>query len=108
MSRYLDEAQRDIFLGKWKFVQGYLGVIFSQRDAFQTIITDTYPGSDPVSLASKDALVVEGNNVIANAEVLAKAAKARSEPQAIQAYAKLALSYDRFLKVQLQKEDRTL
>ena len=27
---YLEEAQRDIFTGKWKFVQGYLGVIFSQ------------------------------------------------------------------------------
>jgi len=95
---YLDEAQRDVFAGKWKFVQGYLGVVFSQRDAFQTIVTDTYPGNDPVSLASKDALISEGNNIIKNAELLAAAAKAKSEPQAIQAYAKLSLSYDRFLK----------
>ena len=38
---------------KWKFVQGYTGVIFSQLDAFQRVTTDTYPGDDPVSLASK-------------------------------------------------------
>lgn len=95
---YLDAAQNDIFTYKWKFVQGYLGVIFSQRDAFQTIVTETYPGGDPVSLASKDALVSEGNNIIRDAELLAAAAQAGSESQALAAYAKLSLSYDRFLK----------
>jgi chemotaxis protein histidine kinase CheA len=95
---YLDEAQRDIFAGRWKYVQGYLGVIFSQVDAFQTVTVETYPGNDPVSLASKDALLSEGNNIIKNAEALASAAKARSEPKALAAYAKLSLSYDRFLK----------
>ena len=72
--------------------------VYSQKDAFQTIITDTYPGSDPVSLASKDALVVEGNNILQNAERLGAAAKKRSEPEALAAYAQLSLSYDRFLK----------
>ena len=98
VSPYLEEAQGDIFAGRWKFVQGYLGVVFSQRDAFQTIVTDTYPGSDPVSLASKDALVNEGNNIIKYAEQLASAAKTRSEARALSAFAKLSLSYDRFLK----------
>ena len=95
---YLDEAQRDIFAGRWKYVAGYVGVIFSQVEAFQTVTVETYPGSDQVSLASKDALVTEGNNVIKNAQSLAAAAKARSEPKALAAYAKLSLSYDRFLK----------
>jgi len=95
---YLDEAQRDIFALKWKFLQAYLGVVFSQVDAFQTVIVETYPGDDPVSLASKDALVTEGNNVVRNAELLASAANLQSQPQAIAAFAKLSLSYDRFLK----------
>jgi len=95
---YLDAAQGDIITAKWTFVQGYLGVIFSQKDAFQTVVAETYPGSDPVSLASKDALVTEGNNIIADAEILATAAQAKSEPRALAAYAKLSLSYDRFLK----------
>ena len=95
---YLDEAQRDVFAGKWKPLQAYLGVIFSQRDAIQTVISQTYPGNDPVALASKDALLNEGNNVIKNAEALSTAAKARSQKASIDAYAKLSLSYDRFLK----------
>lgn len=77
---YLDAAQADIFSGKWKFVQGYIGVIFSQKDAFQTIVTDTYPGADPVSLAFKDALVTEGNNIIRDTERLAIAAQAPCRP----------------------------
>ena len=95
---YLDEAQRDVFAGRWKFVQGYVGVVFSQFDAFQTVINDNFPGGDPVSLASRDALSVEGANILKNAEALAAAAKKGSESEAISAYAKLSLSYDRFLK----------
>ena len=107
---YLDEAQRDIFANKWKYVQGYTGVVFSQRDAIQTLITDNYPGEDPVSLASKDALVNEGNNVLKSAEALAAAAKKKSQADALQAYARLALSYDRLLKAgdlpQFRKQGR--
>lgn len=85
LSPYLDEAQRDLFTNKWKFVQGYVGVIFSQKDAIQTVIADTYPGNDPVSLASQDALVTEGNNLLKNAEALSAAATKRSSNEAIAA-----------------------
>jgi len=98
LQAYLDELQRDIFSGKQTFVQGYLGVFYSQRDAFQALILSTYPSDDPVSLSSKDAMIDEGNNVFKYAEDLSNAASKKERPEALEAYAKLALSYDRFLK----------
>ena len=98
LQAYLDELQRDIFANKNKFVQGYLGVFYSQRDAFQSLILTTYPADDPASLASKDAMVDEGNNVFEYAEDLSEALAKNSRSAALEAYAKLALSYDRFLK----------
>jgi len=98
LQAYLDELQRDIFLNKRTFVQGYLGVFYSQRDAFQALILTTYPADDPVSLSSKDAMIDEGNNVFRYAEDLSNAANSNKRGAALEAYAKLALSYDRFLK----------
>ncbi|KAL1520568.1 hypothetical protein AB1Y20_022144 [Prymnesium parvum] len=98
LQAYLDELQRDIFASKQTFVQGYLGVFYSQRDAFQALILTTFPADDPVSLASKDAMVDEGNNVFKYAEDLSDAISKKSRSGAVNAYARLALAYDRFLK----------
>ena len=43
-------------------------------------------------------MLSEANNVFKSAQTLSKAARTRSRQDALQAYAKLALAYDRFLK----------
>lgn len=52
----------------------------------------------PQAMASKDAMVDEGNQIFERAEALSRAAAKQNRLEALNAYAKLALSYDRFLK----------
>ena len=49
---YLDELQTDLTRGRWKFVGGYLGVIFSQRPAIQTVILNSYPGDESMMVSA--------------------------------------------------------
>jgi len=96
---YLEELQNDLIRGRWKFVGGYVGIIFAQRPAIQVTILNSYAGDDSMmAMASKDAMVDEGNRIFERAEALSKAAARQNRIESLNAYAKLALSYDRFLK----------
>ena len=62
---YLEELQNDLIRGRWKFVGGYIGIIFSQRPAVQVTILTSYAGDDSMmAMASKDAMVCESYAIL--------------------------------------------
>ena len=99
LKAYLDEAERDLFSKRWDNVIVYLNTFSEQEDAFANIANNLYPNTEnPVELAANDALQYEAKAMFSALEKLREAIRDRVVIAAEKYYAKLLLSYDRFLK----------
>lgn len=99
LKAYLDEAERDLFSKRWDNVIVYLNTFSEQEDAFANIADNLYPSTvDPVEIAANDALQYEAKVMFSALEKLREAVRDRVVIVAEKYYAKLLLSYDRFLK----------
>lgn len=98
LQAYLDEAERDLFAKDWENLQVYIYTFAEQENAFATLIQQLFPNNDELDAAAREALSFEAKSMFLYLDDLREAAKDHSFKLAQSAYAKLLLSYDRFLK----------
>lgn len=98
LKAYLDEAERDLFSRNWENLQIYLYTFAEQENAFATLIQQLFPNNDDLDKSAREALSFEAKSMFLSLDELREAAKDRAFKPAQSAYAKLLLSYDRFLK----------
>jgi hypothetical protein len=98
LKAYLDEAERDLFAHKWDKVLVYLSTVSDQENAFVDLIDNLYPSNDPVESAAKSCMHFEAKSLFLSLDNLRKACQEHQIETSEKYYAKLLLSYDRFLK----------
>ena len=99
LKAYLDEAERDLFAKKYDNVLVYLNTISEQEDSFSDLIYNLYPNNENlIEISAKDALIFEGKAMFLALDNLREACVDKRINAAEKYYAKLLLSYDRFLK----------
>ena len=98
LKAYLDEAERDLFQKNWDNLQVYLYTFADQENAFADLIDGLFPSNDRLDQAAREALSFEAKSMFLALDDLREAAKLKQDFLAQKAYAKLLISYDRFLK----------
>jgi hypothetical protein len=98
MKAYLDEAETNIFLRKWTKLSPYLYTFSEQDKDFALLISQLFPNTDALDASAREALSFEARSIFLALDDLKEAAKDKDYDNAEASYAKLLLSYDRFLK----------
>ena len=98
LKAYLDEAERDLFQKNWDNLQVYLYTFADQENAFANLIDGLFPSNDKLDRAAREALSFEAKSMFLALDDLREAAKLKQDVLAQKSYAKLLVSYDRFLK----------
>jgi len=98
LKAYLDEAERDLFSKNWENLQVYLYTFADQEEAFANLIDGLFPSTDRLDATAREAMSFEAQTMFLALDDLREAAKDGREKAAQNAYSKLLLSYDRFLK----------
>lgn len=98
LKAYLDEAERDLFQKNWDNLQVYLYTFADQENAFANLIDSLFPSNDKLDRAAREALSFEAKSMFLALDDLREAAKLKQDVFAQKSYAKLLVSYDRFLK----------
>lgn len=98
LKAYLDEAERDLFEKHWDNVKVYLFTFSEQEDSFAILIDNLFPNDDELDKTAREAMSFEAKSMYLAVDDLMDAAKDERFETAHNAYAKLLLSYDRFLK----------
>jgi len=95
---YIDEAERNLFAKRWDRLQPYL-LTLSERDKdFALLISQLYPNNDELDGVAREALSFEAKSFFLALDDLKTATRDEDYDFAEASYAKLLLSYDRFLK----------
>jgi hypothetical protein len=96
---YIDEAERNLFAQRWDRLQAYL-LTLSERDKdFALLISQLFPNDDDLDGVAREALSFEAKSFFLALDDLKTATRDEDYPFAESSYAKMLLSYDRFLKV---------
>jgi len=98
LKAYIDEAERDLFSQKWTSVCVYLDTISEQENAFVDLIDNLFPSKEAIDVAARDSMEFEAKSMFLALDDLRDACIDKSAALAERSYAKLLLSYDRFLK----------
>jgi len=98
LKAYLDEAERDLFEKHWDNVKVYLFTFSEQEDSFAILMDNLFPNDDELDKTAREAMSFEAKSMYLALDELMDAAKDERFETAHNAYAKLLLSYDRFLK----------
>lgn len=95
---YLDEAERDIQMKNWDNLQVYLFTFAEQEKSFSLLIDGLFPAEDDLDTAARTALSYQAQQTFILLDQLREYAKDRDFRRSENTYARLLLSYDRFLK----------
>lgn len=98
LAAYLDEIERDLFSKNWDNLQVYLYTFAEQENAFAILIDFIFPENTKLDQSEREALSAEAKAMFLALDDLREAAKYKQFKAAEISYAKLLLSYDRFLK----------
>lgn len=98
LKAYLDEAETNVFSQKWDKLQPYLFTFSEQDKDFALLISQLFPNADELDATAREALSFEARSIFLALDDLKEACKDKDYPKAEASYAKLLLSYDRFLK----------
>lgn len=98
LKAYIDEAERDLFSQKWSSVCVYLDTISEQEDAFVDLIDNLFPSKESIDIAARNSMDFEAKSMFLALDDLRDACVDKNAALAERSYAKLLLSYDRFLK----------
>jgi hypothetical protein len=98
LKAYIDEAERELFNKDWDNLLIYLNIITEQDEEFALLIDNLFPSDDLLDASTREAMTYEAQSLYLALDDLKKAAKDGYFQPAQNAYAKLLLSYDRFLK----------
>ena len=98
LAAYLDEIERDLFSKNWDNLQVYLYTFAEQENAFAILIDYIFPENTKLDENEREALSAEAKAMFLALDDLREGAKCKNFKAANVAYAKLLLSYDRFLK----------
>lgn len=98
LKAYIDEAERDLFSQKWSSVCVYLDTISEQVDAFVDLIDNLFPSKEAIDIAACESMEFEAKSIFLAIDDLRDACVDKNAALAERSYAKLLLSYDRFLK----------
>jgi hypothetical protein len=98
LKAYLDEAERDLYNKNWNGVMIYLNTFEEKKDNFISLITDLFPGDDDLDTSAREAMSYETKSMFLALHEFREAIKEKRFQASQKAYAKLLLSYDRFLK----------
>ena len=98
LKAYLDEAERDLFEKHWDNVKVYLFTFSEQEDSFAILMDNLFPNDDELDKTAREAMSFEAKSMYLALDELMDAAKDERFETAHNSYAKLLLSYDRFLK----------
>ena len=96
---YLEEMERDIFARKWGTLMEYVKVFTQQEAAFAALVESSFGTAEAYDRDATAALEFEAGRIFLALDDMADAAAYRNVARAEQAYAALAIAYDRFLKV---------
>lgn len=95
---YIDEAERELFRKDWDNLFIYLNVITEQDEEFATLIDGLFPSQDPLDRITRESMAIEAQALYLALDELKEATKNKNFDLAQISYARLLLSYDRFLK----------
>ena len=95
---YLDEAERDIQMKNWDNLQVYLFTFAEQEKSFSLLIDGLFPAEDDLDTAARTALSYQAQQTFILLDQLREYAKDQDFRRSQNTYARLLLSYDRFLK----------
>lgn len=95
---YLEEMERDIFARKWGTLMEYVKVFTQQEAAFAALVESSFGTAEAYDRDATAALEFEAGRIFLALDDMADAAAYRNVARAEQAYAALAIAYDRFLK----------
>ena len=95
---YLDEAERDIQMKNWDNLQVYLFTFAEQEKSFSLLIDGLFPAEDDLDTAARTALSYQAQQTFILLDQLREYAKDQDFRRSEKTYARLLLSYDRFLK----------
>lgn len=98
LKAYLDEAERELFLKNWDNLQIYLNVITMQDEEFALLIDELFPSDDDLDKSARGSMLFEAQTIYLALDDLREASKDGLFQESINSYAKMLLSYDRFLK----------
>lgn len=98
LKAYLDEAERDLALRNWDQLAVYLYTFTEQESSFAALIDGLFPADDILDNSARTALTFEAQSMFLTLEDLKDAARNKEIDASSKAYARLLLSYDRFLK----------
>ena len=98
LKAYLDEAERDIQTKNWENLQVYLFTFAEQEKSFSTLIDGLFPSEDELDTAARIALSYQAQQTFILLDQLREYAKDLDFQGSQRTYARLLLSYDRFLK----------
>lgn len=98
LKAYIDEAERELFLKNWENLQIYLNVITLQDTEFALLIDELFPSENELDKFARDSMLFEAQTMFLALDDLREASKDGLFQESINSYAKMLLSYDRFLK----------
>ena len=98
LKAYLDEAERDLLLRNWDQLAVYLYTFTEQESSFAALIDGLFPADDILDNSARTALTFEAQSMFLTLEEFKDAARNKEIDASSKAYARLLLSYDRFLK----------
>ena len=97
LKAYLDEAERDLILENWDRLAVYLYTFTEQEYSFAALIDGLFPSDDSLDSSARTALSFEAQSMFETLETLKDAARNKQIDASSKVYARLLLSYDRFL-----------
>jgi hypothetical protein len=98
LKAYIDEAERELFRKDWDNLLIYLNIITEQDEEFALLIDSLFPSDDSLDASTREVMTYEAQSLYLALDDLKDAAKDGYFQPAQNAYARLLLSYDRFLK----------